>query len=214
MKANASQHKAMSYGRMEQREKELEAEIHHLLRTAEATDAEEDQRYGQGRRGNELPEELAFREKRLQKIKEAKAALQARVQQKKGKETPGPKDQIHFTDPESRIMKDPTTKGFLQGYNAQCAVDAPSQVIVAADVTIQTNDKQQMEPMIHRIEENLGSSPQKLSADAGYFSEDNIRLLQDRGVRPSSLPIGCAIRPNLLLPHGEGSRRASPFRTA
>ena len=184
MKANASKHKAMSYGRMEQREKELEAEIHHLLRTAEATDAEEDQRYGPGRRGNELPEELAFREKRLQKIKEAKAALQARVQQEKGKETPGPKDQINFTDPESRIMKDPTTKGFLQGYNAQCAVDAPSQIIVAADVTIQTNDKQQMEPMIHRIEENLGSSPQKLSADAGYFSEDNIRLLQDRGVTP------------------------------
>jgi hypothetical protein len=169
---------------MEQREKELEAEIHHLLRTAEATDAEEDQRYGPGKRGNELPEELAFREKRLQKIKEAKAALQARVQQEKGKETPGPKDQINFTDPESRIMKDPTTKGFLQGYNAQCAVDAPSQIIVAADVTIQTNDKQQMEPMIHRIEENLGSSPQKLSADAGYFSEDNIRLLQDRGVTP------------------------------
>ena len=110
---------------------------------------------GTVRHGDELPEELQFRKKRLARIKEAKKALEERV----AKETepsqkekhPKSKQQINFTDPESRIMKDSTTKGSIQRYNAQAAVDASSQVIVAADVTIQSNDKKQLEPMIAQV---------------------------------------------------------------
>jgi transposase len=182
MKANASKHKAMSYGRMDEKEKELEREVEELLRKAESVDAEEDQRYGKAR-GDELPEELQFREKRLARIREAKKALEERA----AKETepskhPTPKDQINFTDPESRIMKDPT--GFIQGYNAQAAVDASSQVIVAAEVTIQSNDKKQLEPMIAEIEKNCNTVPKELSADAGYYSEDNVAHIQGKGIHP------------------------------
>jgi hypothetical protein len=123
IKANASTHKAMSYGRMGEKEKQLQNEIDRLLEKAEKTDNEEDRIYGKGHRGDELPEELAFREKRLKKIREAKKALEERVQAeahegKRSQPTPKPKDQINSTDAESRIMKDSTTKGFIQGYNA------------------------------------------------------------------------------------------------
>lgn len=187
IKANASKHKAMSFRRMGEKEKQLHNEIDRPLEEAEKTDNEEDRLYGKGHRGDELPEELAFREKRLKKIREAKKALEERAQAeahegKRSQPTPKPKDQINFTDPESRIMKDPTTKGFIQGYNAQCAVDTQSQVIVAADITLEPNDKKQIEPMVSRIKENLGISPKKLSADAGYFSEDNIVFLQNQEI--------------------------------
>ncbi len=188
MKANASKHKAMSYGRMGEKEGELEHEVEELLRRAESVDAEEDQRYGKGTRGDELPEELQFREKRLAKIREAKKALEERI----AKETepsqkekhPKPKDQINFTDPESRIMKDSATKGFIQGYNAQAAVEATSRIIVAADVTIQSNDKKQLSPMIAQVKENCNAVPKELSADAGYYSEDNVAYVQGKGIHP------------------------------
>ena len=137
-----------------------------------------------------LPEELRFREGRLAKIREAKRALEEQAKAKARAEgkldehdkpkpptrgrppetppgTPEPKDQRNFTDLESRIMKDSTTKGFLQGYNSQAAVDAESQVIVAADVTDEPNDKRQVEPMVEQIEANLGAKPKELSADSG-----------------------------------------------
>src|SRR5208337_4221184 len=142
MKANASKHKAMSYGRMNEKEKELECAVNELLRKAESVDAEEDKRYGKGICGDELPEELQFRETRLAKIRQAKKALEERIAKEaepsQKEKPPKPKDQINFTDPESRIMKDSATKEFVQGYNAQAAVDATSQVIVAAEVTIQS----------------------------------------------------------------------------
>jgi hypothetical protein len=205
IKANASKHKAMSYGRMCEKEKELEREVEELLRKAEEVDEEEDRRYGRGKRGDELPEELRFRKSRLKKIREAKEALErearerAEAEQKAqegikplrmkcGPEPKGPPDvpkpteQRNFTDPESRIMKDTTTKGFVQGYNAQVAVDAQSQVIVAAEVTVQPNDKNQAEPMVEQIEKNLGHPPKELSADSGYYSEANVRLLQEKSI--------------------------------
>ena len=192
MKANASKHKAMSYGRMGEKEKELVREVEELLRKAESVDAEEDRRYGKAR-GDELPEELRFREKRLTKIREAKKALEERI----AKETepsqkekhPKPKAQINFTDPESRIMKDSATKEFIQGYNAQAAVDASSQVIVAADVTIQSNDKNQLEPMLAEVKENCHAVPKELSADAGYYSEENLTHAQGVGMK-SFIPPG------------------------
>jgi transposase len=181
MKANASKHKAMSYGRMGEREKELEHEVEELLRKAESVDAEEDRRYGKAR-GDELPEELKFREKRLAKIREAKKALEDRIA-KETERHPKSKDQINFTDPESRIMKDSGTKEVIQGYNAQAAVDASSQIIVAADVTIQSNDKNQLEPMLAEVKENCNAVPKELSADAGYYSEENVAHAQEKDIK-------------------------------
>ena len=98
------------------------------------------------------------------------------------KEEPEPKAQRNFTDPESRIMKDGATKAWVQGYNAQAAVDEESQIIVAADVTQETNDKRQLEPMVEQVKENTGSKPKVLSADNGYYSEGNVEYLQEEGI--------------------------------
>jgi transposase len=174
IKANASKHKAMSYERMGIKEKELKQEIEELFRRAEEADAEEDHD------DHRIPEELAFRETRLKKIREAKAALEKRAKEKKEK-SPKPENQINFTDPESRIMKDSATKSFVQGYNAQCAV-TDSQIIIAADVTMETNDRRQIEPMVSQITENMGLPPRELSADAGYYSEENLVSLTRKGI--------------------------------
>jgi transposase len=148
IRANASKHKAMSYERLVQEDARLRAEIDRMFAESEAIDAEEDARYGPNRRGDELPEELAHRKSRLRKIQEAKAALeeQARATAEtngKGTGIPDPKAQRNFTDPESRIMPD-ADKAFIQAYNAQLAVDAAHQVIIAADVVQASNDKQQL----------------------------------------------------------------------
>ena len=209
VQANASKHKAMSYGRMEETEKRLEEEVKELLAEAAQVDAEEDAKYGKGKRGEELPKELQRRESRLAKIREAKAALEkeareeaaaekARVEaqlnererqeQARGRKFTGPKPQVpdpeqakpdgkaqrNFTDPESRIMKDGATKEFVQGYNAQAAVDSEAQVIVAAAVTQQPNDKQQLVPMVEEVQAMTGQQPQQVTADAGYFSEKSV----------------------------------------
>jgi len=204
VKANASKHAAMSYARMQEAEQRYAQEIAELLAQAEAADAEEDARYGKDRRGDELPEELRFREKRLAKIREAKAALEAAalekaraegkldendepIPPKRGKASktppgvPKPTDQRNFTDPESRIMKMPS-KAFDQAYNCQAAVDSKAQIIVAQDVTDAANDKEQLEPMVGQIEENLDAVPKRLSADSGYYSEANVTTLRDKGI--------------------------------
>ena len=139
IKANAGKHKAMSYDRMKEKERDLRAEVREMMAQAEAADAEEDQRYGD-KRGDELPAELARRETRLKAIREAKRALEARAREKAAAEggdpkqaKPKEKDQYNFTDPESRIMKGPD--GFIQGYNAQAAVEPTLQLIVGQTVT-------------------------------------------------------------------------------
>jgi transposase len=210
IKANASKHKAMSYERMTETEKRLQQEVEALLANAEHTDAAEDKQYGQGRRGGELPEELARRESRLKKIREAKEALEQeakaraaekseagrnrieerqRQEQETGKKVPGPLPQVpdpekavpdgkaqrNFTDPESRIMKDGATKSFEQAYNAQAAVDSTAQIIVAAAITQEPNDKRQLVPIMEQVAENLGQMPPQASADAGYFSTANVQ---------------------------------------
>lgn len=199
MNANASKHKAMSYERMTKEESRLKEEVEKLLREAEETDEREDAEYGRDKRGDELPAELAFRESRLKKIGEAKEALEreardaalAKRQEMEERELqgsrrdrkpsdpdphPDPKSQKNFTDAESRIMPSSSDKGsFVQGYNCQAAVDGDHQVIVAEDVTQQTNDKQQAVPMLEQVEENTGKNPRKALMDAGYFSEDNIK---------------------------------------
>ncbi len=181
---------------------------------ADALDAEEDAKYGKGKRGDELPEELRFRETRLAKIREAMASLEAKAkaeadakraeiaekakerrekEERTGKGTPGqkPKEpseepadkaQRNFTDPDSRIMKMGATKSFEQCYNAEAAVDAGSQVIVAADVTQDANDKKQVKPMTEQVKVNTGEGPKTLSADTDFFSEANAKYLEGEGV--------------------------------
>ena len=203
IKANASKHKAMSYERMAKRAAELEAEVAKWLAAAEARDAEDDERYGAGKSGEEMPDWVANKKRRAERIRKAKAELEAEAkaaaeaklkaaaeaQQQREAEgrkkpgrpaaapstTPEPKAQKNFTDPESRIMPDGANKGsFVQGYNAQIAVDSASQVIVAAEVTQATNDKMQLIPMIAQMVTNLEQKPKKVSADTGYFSEANV----------------------------------------
>jgi len=216
--ANASKHKAMSYDRMEEKEKQLKAEVEKLLAQAAETDAAEDALYGKGKRGDELPAELARRDSRLKKIAEAKAALEQEAReraeakkkaveeklaerQKKEEETgkkmggrppevpdpeqaqPDPKDQRNFTDPESRIMPDGARKGsFVQGYNVQIAVDSKAQIIVAAEITQQTNDKQQLAPMLEQVVKNMGTKPVAVTADTGYFSASQVNDARTEGI--------------------------------
>jgi transposase len=217
LRANASRHKAMSYERMVKAEAQLEAEIaairanvRALLAEAQAVDAEEDERYGPDRRGDELPEELRRREQRLERIREAKEALEAEAAEREtarraeleaqGKRPRAPRDgrdpsapkpgaQRNFTDPESRIMKI-SDGAFHQCYNAQAITDATAQVIVACDVSDEAPDARQLEPALDQLACNLDALgaelPEEatLSADAGYFSEDNIRITSERGLDP------------------------------
>jgi len=185
VKANASKHKAMSYGRMEETEKRLRKEVRELLKQAEAVDEEEDKRYGRERQGEELPEELQRRETRIARIREAKKALEERAREKAESEKkddqeakPEPKAQYNFTDPESRILKG--SDAFVQGYNTQVAVEPTLQLIVGQRVTQAANDKQQMVPLIEVVQEQSGQKPEEVLADSGYCSEENLKYLAKR----------------------------------
>jgi transposase len=210
IKANASKHKAMSYGRMKQWEAALAEEVAKWFAQLETTDAAEDDELGPEHCGDELPDWVTNKQKRLEKMREAMAALEAAAadapaaQQEppdapdgeepdRSKGAPGAEDarpppklpsdkaQRNFTDPDSRIMK--TSNGFEQAFNGQAAVDADSQVIVAEGLTNAGNDKQQLVPMLDEIERNMGRLPGELSADTGYCSEDNLGELEGRGIR-------------------------------
>lgn len=210
MKANASKHKAMSYGRMKKTEPELAAEVDAWLKAAEAADAEEDAALGD-KRGDEMPDWVANKAKRREKIREAMAALEAaakaeaeaktaeeaekraaaeaagqKPRAKGGRKpktepgTPPDKAQRNFTDPESKIMKG--RNGFLQGYNAQAAVDAKAQVIVAHGLTDCAADSGQLVGMVDAVKANTGQKPTEISADTGYCSEANIQAMEDRSI--------------------------------
>src|SRR6202521_1330879 len=184
LKANASKHKAMSYGRMKEKQQQLKEEVKQLLEQAEAADQQEDGQYG-SQRGDELPEELQRRETRLAKIKEAKKVIEQRARDKATEEgqsaaeakraKPEDKDQYNFTDPESRIMKG--SDGFVQGYNAQAAVEPEVLLIVGQSVTEAANDKKQLMPMVELIEQQSGQRPQGILADNEYCSEENLTYL-------------------------------------
>jgi Transposase DDE domain len=192
--------------------------VEKLLAQAAETDAAEDALHGKGKRGDELPAELARRESRLKKIGEAKAALEQEAREraeaarkaaeekiggrrKKEEESgrkcggrppqipdpeqarPEPKAQRNFTDPESRIMPDGGRKGsFMQAYNAQIAVDSAAQIIVAAELTQESNDKRQLAPMLAQVGQNLGAKPTAATADAGYFSEEQLHDERVNGI--------------------------------
>jgi transposase len=207
VKANASKHKAMSYKRMGEKQRQLRAEVAQLLAQAETADTAEDAQFGASRDGDDLPAELHRRESRLQRIREAKRVLKARAQeqavaagQPAESAKPDPKAQYNFTDPESRIMKGPD--GFVQAYNVQVAVD-DLQLIVGQAVTQETNDKRQLLPMITAIAQQSGDMPTQLLADAGYCSDANLTGIaarpidayistrkQSHGERPGPCPHG------------------------
>jgi transposase len=222
IKANASKHKAMSYGRMEERAAELEAEVAKWLGTAEAADAEEDKLYGRDKTGEEMPDWVADKQRRAEKIRQAKAELEAEAkaaaeaklnaqaeaaekQEAEGRRKggrpaappssePDTKAQKNFTDPQSRIMK--SKDGFVQAYNAQAAVDAEAQIIVAQDVTQSAVDCSQLVPMINAIEDNLGRKPAQLSADSGYSR----RPISQRWKPATSMAMWRPAGPEMLLP--------------
>jgi transposase len=190
VKANASKHKAMSYGRMKQEEQALKEEVRKLLAQAKAADEEEDKRYGKDKSGDELPEELSRRETRLKRIREAKRALEQKAQEEAKdnskdeeeaeKTKPADKAQYNFTDPESRIMKGP--EGFVQAFNTQIAVESVSQLIVGQTVTQETNDKKQVASMVEVIQKQAGQKPAEILADSGYCSDKNLKYLSKKKI--------------------------------
>ncbi len=193
VRANASKHKAMSYKRMKEKEAQLQGEVDELLRRAQEVDEEEDRRYGKAKQGDAL----AFREGRLERIREAMAALEAEAQAEaeraaeEGREHPGEPDdkaQRNFTDPESRIMPGAGGREFLQAYNCQAVVDHEHQVIVAARATNQASDKGQAMMMIEETITNVRAVPREVSADAGYYSASAVADLQALGADPFVAP--------------------------
>jgi transposase len=206
VKANASRHKAMSYDYLRKEEQRLQQEIKALLAQAEETDQAENKSYGPDRRGDELPAELTRRQNRLEKIQKAKASLEAEAReqaraaeaerQREGKPPSGndpeqakpePKAQYNFTDPESQIMK-VSNKGWDQCINAEVAVNE-HQIIVAADVTEETNDKKQIKPMVEQMKRNLAAvgvteKVKEMVADSGFYSEANVEYLVEEEIDP------------------------------
>jgi transposase len=217
VKANASKHKAMSYEHMTKKEAELKKKVEELLRAAEQADLEEDAVYGKGMRGDELPAELQRAESRLAVIRRVKAELEAEARQQAEERkahddddeppagtaggapslplhripadkdgVPKPKAQRNFTDPDSRIQK--AGNAFIQGFNAQAAVDSANQIIVAQAVTNQPPDAEHLLPMLDLVSANCGRKPTNVSADAGYLSEANLEGVEARGVDPYIAP--------------------------
>jgi len=201
IRANASKHKAMSYRRMARAEAELAAEVAGWLARAEREDAADDAAHGPERRGDELPEWVKDKQERLERIRAAKAALEAEAEAPPPDAEPGPssgmtdhgrparaKDggpparaQRNFTDPDSRVMK--TRDGFVQGYNGQLAVDGAHQIIVAQRLTTNGSDQAALVPLLEATKTALGRKPRELSADAGFCRESNLEALAARGIR-------------------------------
>jgi transposase/IS5 family transposase len=182
VKASASKHKAMSYGRMDDREAVLRAEVTRILEEAEATDRAEDALYGDAR-GDELPRALRTREGRLRKLREARAALEAEAREESGDPAAVPKRraQRNFTDPDSRIMLS-KPDGFIYGYNAQAVVDDTAQVIVATALTTDATDTASLPDLVDQVEANTGHRPKRFLADAGYQSDDNLEHLASKRI--------------------------------
>jgi len=197
---NAAKDQTQTYGRMKKTEQELAEEIAGWFREAERQDQSEGAAYGVGRRGDELPGWVSDKKQRLEKIRQAKAELEAEAkaeaERKKEEhaqkpprnrarnpipETPGEDEKRNLTDGDSRLLK--TSHGYIQGYNAQIAVDADSQVIVAQTVTNQRTDSRHLGPLVQQIESNTQDGVGEISADSGYYSEQNLEQLERAGIR-------------------------------
>ena len=210
VKANASKHKAMSWARMQTAEAELAAEIAAWLERAAAADSEEDDLLGTDRRGDETPEWMHDKERRLAKIRAAKAELEAEAKAaaaakaatpqpyrggRRRQHPPGrprPEAERNFTDPDSRIMIG--RDGFIQAYNAQAAVDRNRQIILAHRLSNNPDDHAALVPLVDAVSANTGRKPAEISGDAGFCSEANLAALNQRKIR-AYLAIGRAGRP-------------------
>ena len=209
LKANASRHKAMSYGRMKTVEPKLAAEVAAWLRAAEAQDRAEDAEHGAGHRGDETPDWMADKQQRLERIRAAKAQLEAEAKidpsdldpdgpgpssgmQERGRrkraEDGGPPDkaQRNFTDPDSRIQ--PTRDGFIAGYNGQIAVDAAHQIILAQRLATNPADYAALVPLVDQARANLGRKLKEVSGDTGFATEANLTAMAARKVRAYLTP--------------------------
>ncbi|WP_448074129.1 IS1182 family transposase [Georgenia yuyongxinii] len=204
VRANASRHKAMSYARLTAKQKVLADEISALMEEAKTIDADEDARFGPGKRGDELPAELANRQARAAAMATARASIEAEAADKarKGAEDkardrgdgddditaagnkaaataePKPTAQRNFTDPDARIMK--TADGsYHYCYTGQAVVDSDHQVIIATALNNVAVDVQQLVPMIEHTTATVGALPKTWSADAGYCSTANLEYVKD-----------------------------------
>jgi hypothetical protein len=192
IQANASKHRAMSYGRMAEELERLEQEITEYLRTLEATDQAEDAAHGRTADGRRVPEALADAEHHRATIQAAKARLEAEAQARAataGKPAPPPPDELpqpdptaqsNFTDPDSRIVRN-ADKACIQGYNAQVAVDVETPIIGAADCTTQAADSPHLLLLLDHVTTPLGRAPQGVLADAGSCSDAHLEALETRG---------------------------------
>jgi transposase len=197
---NAAKDQTLKYGRLKKNEQELAEEVAGWFREAERQDAKDDAEYGSDRRGDELPDWVSDKQKRLEKIRQAKAELEAEAkaeaERKKAEneakppknrardpipDTPSDDAKRNLTDADSRLLK--TANGYVQGYNAQAAVDADSQVIVGQTLSNDRNDLKQLIPLVEQIEANTQDGVKEISADSGYYSEQNLDQLQQRTVR-------------------------------
>ena len=215
MKANASTRRSARYERISEREQHWRAEVARLLSQAQQTDREEERRLGLDHAANQLPDELANAQKRLERLQQAKAELEQEAQaqlkaaleshptgkpgpRKKSEQTgQPPKDrrqrdkekkqrlrarknaaapgrQYNFVDPDSRVMKESGERGFVQAYNAQIAVDSQAQIIVAAELTQQPHDRQQLLPMVKSLRSTAQGVPTTITADAGYWDTTSL----------------------------------------
>ena len=205
-KANTSKHKAMSYGRLKAQEKELEKEIAELIKKANKCDKQEDKKYKE-KTGYEIPQDLTFKRQRLDKIKQAKSALEKREQKNNPEKPIDDKKQISFTDQDACIMGS-KGKGFDYSYNPQICTDKDNQIIVAQHISLKANDKQELKPALEQLEETLSyvdtnlqkhtqennpetqqtlqniknKKPQNLSIDNGYMSGENLQTIEDKNI--------------------------------
>lgn len=203
LKASASRHKAMSYGRMKTTEPKLAAEVAAWLKAAEAADRAEDAEHGADLRGDETPAWMADKAQRLARIRAAKAELeteakldpsdldpdgpgpssgmQERGRPKRAKDGgPPDKAQRNFTDPDSRIL--PTRDGFIAGYNGQIAVDQAHQIIVAQRLAANPADYAALLPLVDQAKANLGRKLKEVSGDSGFATEANIAGMIERRI--------------------------------
>jgi transposase len=224
IKANASRHKAMSYGRMKQAEPKLAAEVEAWLKAAEAQDAAGDAEFGTESRGDETPEWMADKQRRLERIRQAKAQLEAEAQadpsdldpdgpgpssgmqergaRKRGsKGTVPDKAQRNFTDPDSRIQ--PSQGGFIAGYNGQIGVDQAHQIIVAYRLATNPADYGALTPLVDQARSSLGRKPKEVSGDTGFATEANLQAMAKRKIK-AYLPPG---RSKHGADHAAGERR-------
>jgi transposase len=178
-KADTSKHKAMSYGRLKDKERALCAEIEALIEQASRCDREEDQAY-RDKTGYEIPEDLQFKQDRLAKIQAAKQALEAREAVLNPGKAIEDSKQISFADTEARIMG---KKGqFDYAYNGQISVDADFQIIVGQHISQHANDQQDVEPALQALQDTTDQMPDHMSLDNGYFSANNLQALEQAEV--------------------------------